>query len=165
MKNLEILKMYVRIKVEGSQMTELVLSCPRYTRNLMQTTLPGSSTNYANNLARVLHQLCKQPCPDSPPNYANTLFFSLSLFGGMFVSHLLVFLLRPKCALVLGNGCERLCASRPLLGSYVHQESIQINVNNTNVFRCVLIESLLFYFCCSFQSCDTKVMLVTKCSF
>ena len=34
MKNLEILKMYVRIKVEESQMTELVLSCPRFTRNL-----------------------------------------------------------------------------------------------------------------------------------
>ena len=24
----------------------------------------------------------------------------------------------------LGNDCERFCASRPLLGSYVHQESI-----------------------------------------
>ena len=34
MKNFEILKMYVRIKVEESQMTELVLSCPRFTRNL-----------------------------------------------------------------------------------------------------------------------------------
>ena len=34
MKNLEILTMYVRIKVEGSQMTELVLLCPRFTRNL-----------------------------------------------------------------------------------------------------------------------------------
>ena len=34
MKNLEILKMYVRIKIEVSQMTELVLSCPRFTRNL-----------------------------------------------------------------------------------------------------------------------------------
>ena len=34
MRNLEILTMYVRIKVEGSQMTELVLSCPRFTRNL-----------------------------------------------------------------------------------------------------------------------------------
>ena len=34
MKNLEILTMYVRIKVEGSQMTELVLSCPRLMRNL-----------------------------------------------------------------------------------------------------------------------------------
>ena len=40
------------------------------------------------------------------------------------VGRLLVFLLRPRCALVLGNGCERLCTSRPLLGSYVHQESI-----------------------------------------
>ena len=30
----------------------------------------------------------------------------------------------PKGALVLGNVCERLCASRPLLGSYVHQESM-----------------------------------------
>ena len=29
-----------------------------------------------------------------------------------------------KLALVLGNGYERLCTSRPLLGSYVHQESI-----------------------------------------
>ena len=34
MRNLEILTMYVRIKVEGSQMTELVLSCPRFTRNM-----------------------------------------------------------------------------------------------------------------------------------
>ena len=34
MKNLEILKMYVRIKVEGSQMTELVLLWPRFMRNL-----------------------------------------------------------------------------------------------------------------------------------
>ena len=34
MKNLEILKVYVRIKVEGSQMTELVLPCLRFTRNL-----------------------------------------------------------------------------------------------------------------------------------
>ena len=34
MKNLEILTMYVCIEVEGSQMTELVLSCPRFTRNL-----------------------------------------------------------------------------------------------------------------------------------
>ena len=55
-------------------------------------------------------------------NYANNLFSSLS--GGMFVRRLLVFLLHPKCVLVLGNDCERLCASRPLLGSYIHQESI-----------------------------------------
>ena len=34
MKNLEILTKYARIVVEGSQMTELVLSCPRFTRNL-----------------------------------------------------------------------------------------------------------------------------------
>ena len=34
MKNLEILTMYVRIEVEGSQMTELVLLCPRFMRNL-----------------------------------------------------------------------------------------------------------------------------------
>ena len=30
----------------------------------------------------------------------------------------------PKRALVWGNGCERFCTSRSLLGSYVHQESI-----------------------------------------
>ena len=40
------------------------------------------------------------------------------------VGRLLVFLLCPRCALVLGNGSERLCTSRPLLGSYIHQESI-----------------------------------------
>ena len=34
MKNLEILIKYVRNVIEGSQMTELVLSCPRFTRNL-----------------------------------------------------------------------------------------------------------------------------------
>ena len=34
MRNLEILTMYVRIEVEGSQMTELVLSYPRFMRNL-----------------------------------------------------------------------------------------------------------------------------------
>ena len=34
MRNLEILTMYVQIKVEGSQMTELVLLCPRFMRNL-----------------------------------------------------------------------------------------------------------------------------------
>ena len=30
--------------------------------------------------------------------------------------------------------------------------NLKINANNTNVFRCVLIESLLFYFCHSFQA-------------
>ena len=43
---------------------------------------------------------------------------AFALFAGSLV---------PSCrklALVLGNGCERLCASSPLLGSYVHQESI-----------------------------------------
>ena len=43
---------------------------------------------------------------------------AFALFAGSLV---------PSCrklALVLGNGCERLCASRPLLGPYVHQESI-----------------------------------------
>ena len=43
---------------------------------------------------------------------------TFALFAGSLV---------PSCqklALVLGNDCERFCASRPLLGSYVHQESI-----------------------------------------
>ena len=52
-----------------------------------------------------------------------TLQTAFFLFVRM-VECLLVLLLRPACALVLGNGCERLCVSRPLLGSYVHQESI-----------------------------------------
>ena len=49
---------------------------------------------------------------------ANSLFFFLS-YARCFC--------RFSCSEVragLGNGCERLCASRSLLGSYVHQESI-----------------------------------------
>ena len=51
---------------------------------------------------------------------ANCLFsFSLFwLFAGFLVP------LCPKRALVLGNGCERFCTSRSLLGSYTHQKSI-----------------------------------------
>ena len=42
----------------------------------------------------------------------------------------------PKRALVWGMVVSG-CASRSLLGSYVHQESILNNVNDTNVFGCV----------------------------
>ena len=48
-------------------------------------------------------------------------FLLVSLFLGYSVATCICC---PKCALVLGNGSERFCASRPLLGSYVHQESI-----------------------------------------
>ena len=63
--------------------------------------------------------------PDSPfvrPG-SRPVLTALFLFVRM-VECLLVFPLRPECALILGNGCERLCMSRPLLGSYAHQESI-----------------------------------------
>ena len=46
------------------------------------------------------------------------LFFLVWLFAGFLVPSC------PKRALVLGNGCERFCTSRSLLGSYVHQKSI-----------------------------------------
>ena len=52
---------------------------------------------------------------------ANGLFsfsFGLWLFAGFLVPSCL------KRALVLGNGCEKVCASRSLLGSYIHQKSI-----------------------------------------
>ena len=60
---------------------------------------------------------------DSIPCYleaavANSLFFFLSCARCF---------CRFSCSEVragLGNGCERLCASRSLLGSYIHQESI-----------------------------------------
>ena len=59
--------------------------------------------------------------------YANCwkLVFSSS-YAGCFLPCLLVLLfLRVRSLhLFLGNGCERLCALRPLLGSYIHQESI-----------------------------------------
>ena len=53
-------------------------------------------------------------------NYAKN-FLPVSLFLGYSVAACICC---PKCALVLGNGSERFCASRPLLGSYVHQESM-----------------------------------------
>ena len=46
----------------------------------------------------------------------------------------------------MGNICERFARRDLLLGSYVHQESLLNDVNDTNVFRGVWIESLLFYF-------------------
>ena len=53
-------------------------------------------------------------------NYAKN-FLPVSLFLGYSVATCICC---PKCALVLGNGSERFCTSRPLLGSYVHQESM-----------------------------------------
>ena len=54
------------------------------------------------------------------PDYAKN-FLPVSLFLGYSVAACICC---PKCALVLRNGSERFCASRPLLGSYVHQESM-----------------------------------------
>ena len=48
-------------------------------------------------------------------------FFSFILFW-LFADFLVPSF--PKRALVLGNGCEKFCVSRSLLGSYVHQKSI-----------------------------------------
>ena len=60
-------------------------------------------------------------------------FFFANCFFYFFLCRMLFALfagsLVPSCwklALVLGNVCERFCASRSLLGSYVHQESIKL---------------------------------------
>ena len=66
-------------------------------------------------MLRILHQLCKQLNTGFSPLAMQDAF---ALFAGSLVP------LCRKLALVLGNGCERFCTSRPLLGSYVHQESI-----------------------------------------
>ena len=68
-----------------------------------------------------------QGCKQLKSNYANCwkLVFS-SGYAGCFLPCLLVllFLRVGSLRLFWGDGCERLCALRPLLGSYVHQESI-----------------------------------------
>ena len=80
---------------------------------LDETLMPGSSTNYARR--------------------AN--WFSSN--GARFFLLVFLFLILscPKRALV-GGIVMRGCASS-LLGSYIHQESILNNVNDTNVYSCV----------------------------
>ena len=87
----------------------------------------ANTTNITDALQRtmlwILHQLCKE---DSPPIMQRALFCNLLFLVFMQEAPCLVCLFSScqKLALVLGNDCERLCTSRPLLGSYVHQESI-----------------------------------------
>ena len=71
-------------------------------------------------MLRVLHQLCKVPIMLGAfsSNYAN-FFLPVSLFRNLCET-----VAYGACAVLWGNGCERLCMLRPLLGSYVHQESI-----------------------------------------
>ena len=49
-------------------------------------------------------------------------FFFLKLCNFFLPVSSLLCIRSARCC--LGNICERFCASRPLLGSYVHQESI-----------------------------------------
>ena len=57
------------------------------------------------------------------------------------------------------------CASRSLLGSYVHLESILNNVNDTNVFCCVWIESPFIYFLLQFSILCYKSSVGNKVQF
>ena len=67
-----------------------------------------SSEDVYNNLIAIPDELyCKQ------------LFL---LFNLLFA--FCVFVLSSEVCAGLGNGCERFCTSRSLLGSYVHQKSI-----------------------------------------
>ena len=62
-----------------------------------------------------------------PHTYAKSaiLVFPLTMQAALLrITCYLPFSCRPRCALVLGNCCERFCASRSLLGSYIHQKSI-----------------------------------------
>ena len=64
----------------------------------------------------------------------------------------------PKCALVWGNCCERLCVEifvRVLRSSRVNFN----NANNTNVFSVSESKVLLFCYCCGSQFCVTKAVL------
>ena len=94
-------------------------------------SLPGSFTSTLDGALRPTRSQGDTPILGSediilpkwksgPPTpvYANIFFFFLN-YARCFC--------RFSCSEVcagLGNGCERLCASRSLLGSYIHQESI-----------------------------------------
>ena len=81
---------------------------PLYTRAGLTKHLTGLES-LLNNAKCFFSELCKE-------------LFTGFLVPGLFGSRL--HLLSEVFAFVLGNVCERFCASRPLLGSYVHQESI-----------------------------------------
>ena len=63
-----------------------------------------------------------------------------------------------------GRIVVRGCASS-LLGSYIHQESILNNVNDTNVFCCVWIENPFIYFLLQFSILCYKSSVGNKVQF
>ena len=86
------------------------------------TALSTSGWEHQQQMPTQMPHLTQSPEVQSAfyPNYAKN-FLPVSLSLGYSVAACICC---PKCALVLGNGSERFCASRPLLGSYVHQEPI-----------------------------------------
>ena len=77
----------------------------------------GSKTEYSRRLAQY------NPNLKARFSLANISFFHIACCLPLMEGFLLASLSFEACT-GLGNGCERFCASRSLLGSYVHQESI-----------------------------------------
>ena len=81
------------------------------------------SNSYLQNMVITLKFI--NLCNTATITHGNAYASILKLVFSSSCSHGLPGFLVPRRVLfVLGNICERFCASRPLLGSYVHQESI-----------------------------------------
>ena len=99
-----------------------------------------------------------EPAEESPSWKSYARCFSL-VYARCFLQVFLFLMLScPKCELVWGNCCERLCVEifvRVLRSSRVNFN----NVNNTNVFSVSELKALLFCYCCGSQFCVTKAVL------
>ena len=84
----------------------------------VSTSMSNLGKDWKDELMEKELQSLQYECKRPFSNYANSFFFFVWLFAGFLVP-----LVSEACA-GLGNGCERFCALRSLLGSYVHQKSI-----------------------------------------
>ena len=112
----------IKSKTESptTRLKTLLLKLSEYTIDLKYQK--GSEMHTSNALSR-LHNFT-----DTPDQKVQSAFFLIMQTALYWFSPLAMQVATciccPKGALVLGNVCERLCMSRPLLGSYVHQESM-----------------------------------------
>ena len=88
-------------------------------------TSAGKSTGTSSNVFQILQDLWLKQCQETNSDSSRSRASRTSTTDTTCTTTQLTPLMTCKQPFFLvGNGCERFCASRSLLGSYVHQESI-----------------------------------------